>query len=1597
MSTLISISHNLKPTISLSPSLRQSSSFPLSFKAPFSASHSLNLSRRLFLPSVSGIWDAITGGNNNARQAVLAIRRGMTRTKETDNYDDEVNHLTFVFVAKGDVSGSVEEFDKAIQLDPRQKSYLWQRGLSLYYLNRYLYSPNYTFLDALFGGGQEKELHGMERKRSNISNGCGQAQLLCAASELDPFCHSFEEGAEQFRLDVAQNPNDTEESIWCFLCEAQLYGVDEARKRYLEANPRPVMREAYNMFKDGGDPEKLVAAFSGSREGEYFYASLYSGLYYESQNQADAAKVHIVSACQSSYGQRSDDYMASLSKVRIDLTEHRALLKSSASFPLSFFLFLSYFTNMADALDYTPPLHSYLYLHLGENPATALVFPILDSRNYHSWNRSMITALSAKNKIEFVDDTALTPPKTDPTYSAWRRCNNMVVSWIVHSVSPSIRQSILWMDKADEIWNDLKSRYSQGDPRRVSDLQFKASSLRQGDLSCSCNVLPVMKQRKREDQAIAVSTLLHQLLHSIALIADDLDILRLLAIGRMVDVCYHKHGFPPSHKFSNTKNSVVNNTMTNDCRVIESDQQQAPEVQEFRFTPQQYQALMALIQQSTQGNSASPSHINQIGSITSSTTPSSSGICSAFNSVNSHQQTSWVINSGATDHVSSSLSNFYTYTFITPITVKLPTGQHVIAIHSEIDMKTKEKIGIVDVNAGLYTMTSVVLRPSCLDKQFTCNTCHYAKQKKLPFSLSDSYASNPFDLLHIDIWGPCSKLSLHGHKYFLTIVDDNTHFTWIFLMTNKAETRTHVINFIQHVETQFEKHVKAIRTDNGLEFSMTQFFESKGIIHQTTCIETPEQNGIAERKHQHLLNVTRALLFQSNLNSSFWCFALMHAAYLINCIPTPFLQNISPFEKLYGKPCDIASLRVFGCLCYISTIKANRKKLDPRANPCIFLGFKPYTKGYLTFNLHTHQLEVSRNVIFYENHFPYLTSISSNESPSPSLPNPTNNNFHDPSYDMQTFPNTPIVPVSSTESASSPIVLRRSSRTCQPPPYLKDFHVTFASATSHYSSGIRYPLDSYISYNRLSSSFRHFTLSLYSTIEPTSYAEASKSDCWIKAMKEEIVALEANNTWIITSLPPNKSAIGCRWVYKVKQHADGSFERYKARLVAKGYTQLEGLDFIDTFSPVAKLTTVRLLLSVAAINDWFLKHLDVNNACLHGELHEEVYMQLPPGLSSTKSNQVCKLQKSLYGLKQASRQWYARLSAFLLSHGHHHSSADHSLFLKFNDNSHIALLVYVDDIVLAGNDLSEIRSITALLDQTFKIKDLGDLSYFLGLEIARNRTGIHLSQRKYILDILSDTGMLACCPVSTPMDSSNRLSASSGTPLEDPSVYRQLIGRLIYLTNTRPDIAYVVQHISQFVSQPTTAHYQAVFPVLRYLKQAPGLGIFLDARSSLHLKAFSDSDWAGYVDSRYSITGFSIYLSHSLVSWKSKKQQIVSRSSSEAEYRALASTTCELQWLIYLLEDLRVPFIRPALLFCDNQSAIHIASNQVFHKRTKYIDIDCHLVRERVNNGVIKLLPVSSSLQVAYFFTKALCPSSFKNLCSKLGMMNIYSQLEAGS
>jgi hypothetical protein len=494
-------------------------------------------------------------------------------------------------------------------------------------------------------------------------------------------------------------------------------------------------------------------------------------------------------------------------------------------------------------------------------------------------------------------------------------------------------------------------------------------------------------------------------------------------------------------------------------------------------------------------------------------------------------------------------------------------------------------------------------------------------------------------------------------------------------------------------------------------------------------------------------------------------------------------------------------------------------------------------------------------------------------------------------------------------------------------------------------------------------------------------------------MFAELAALEANNTWTLTPLPLGKHPIGCKWVYKVKLKSDGSLERYKARLVAKGYTQQEGLDYSETFSPVAKFSTVITLLAVASVKHWSLTQLDVNNAFLHGDLAEEVYMALPPGFPSKGEppNLVCKLNKSLYGLKQASRQWFAKFSSTIIKQGFVQSKSDYSLFTRTQGTAFIALLVYVDDILIASNDMPSVNTLKASLHAEFKLKDLGNLKYFLGLEVARSTKGISLCQRKYVLDILSDSGILGSKPVITPMEQNLKISQSTGEILADPSPYRRLVGRLLYLTVTRPDISYSVQKLSQFMSKPTSMHLSAAYRVLRYIKGTSGQGLFFPNHSDLQLKAFSDSDWAGCLDTRRSVTGYCVYIGDSLISWKSKKQHTVSRSSAEAEYRAMASVVCELMWLLPLLNELQAPHPKAALLFCDSQAALHIAANPVYHERTKHIELDCHLIREKIQAGLVRTLHVTSQNQLADIMTKALGSAQFQSLLGKMGVHNIYA------
>jgi hypothetical protein len=425
--------------------------------------------------------------------------------------------------------------------------------------------------------------------------------------------------------------------------------------------------------------------------------------------------------------------------------------------------------------------------------------------------------------------------------------------------------------------------------------------------------------------------------------------------------------------------------------------------------------------------------------------------------------------------------------------------------------------------------------------------------------------------------------------------------------------------------------------------------------------------------------------------------------------------------------------------------------------------------------------------------------------------------------------------------------------------------------------------------------------------------------------------------------------------------------------VARGCSQQSRVDYGETFSPVIKPTTIRTVLSIATSSSWPIHQLDVKNAFLHGNLSETVYCAQPSGfVDPSKPNHVYKLNKSLYGLKQAPRTWFLRFKSFLLSIGFHASKADSSLFIFHTPTATAYILLYVDDIILTASSTSLLQHIIANLRHEFAMTDLGPLSHFLGIHVTPTSSGIFLSQEQYIHDLLDRANMIHCNPCTTPVDTKPKVSSALGKPVGNATEFRSLAGALQYLTITRPDISYAVQQICLFMHDPKEPHLQLLKRVLRYLQGTITHGLSITKSSSSDIIAYSDADWAGCPDTRRSTSSYCVYLGNNLVACSSKRQHTVSRSSAEAEYRAIANAVAETCWLRQLLKELRRPPARATLVFCDNVSAQYLACNPVQHQRTKHAEIDLHFVRDKVAIGEVKVLHVPSESQFGDIFTKGL-------------------------
>ena len=642
---------------------------------------------------------------------------------------------------------------------------------------------------------------------------------------------------------------------------------------------------------------------------------------------------------------------------------------------------------------------------------------------------------------------------------------------------------------------------------------------------------------------------------------------------------------------------------------------------------------------------------------------------------------------------------------------------------------------------------------------------------------------------------------------------------------------------------------------------------------------------------------------------------------------------------------------MFGSAVYVHVPRDERGKLDPKTKKCILLGYGNVQKGYRVYDHVTRKVSYSRNVKFDERETEGLR------------------------FEEEGPVNQPIILDSEKGAESDEGGIEEEIETDADPPA--------AEPPPRRAVRERRPVDYY--------GFPQAHITTHQ--EPTSFEEATacpEGEKWKEAMGKEMKSLNDNEVWELTSLPPGKKAIGCKWVYKVKTNSDGSLERYKARLVARGFDQKYGSDYDETFCPVVRLESLRTLIALSTQRGLKLHHVDVHTAFLNGTLQEEVYMQQPIGYEKEgEEHLVCRLRKSIYGLKQSSRCWNTALDSHLKKMGFSQSKSDPCIYISGGGKDTFYIGVYVDDMILAGKDESKMENVKKELSSKFDIKDLGRLSYFLGMSIVQEQEGMvtWMGQPAYTQKLLTKTGMNDCKPVKTPVDPGQRLvKASEDERALDQPLYQSVVGSLMYLaTCTRPDIAYAVGMLARFSSKPNRSHWTAAKRVLRYLKGTNDLGILYKGDSGM--QGYSDADWAGDTDDRKSTSGYMFLIAGGPVSWKSRKQNTVALSTAEAEYVALSTATQECMWMQKLLSELGNPPDGPTTILEDNQSSIAMARNPQFHGRAKHIDIKHHFVREQVTNGSIALQYCPTNDMLADILTKGLAQQQYSILRERAGIV----------
>ena len=715
----------------------------------------------------------------------------------------------------------------------------------------------------------------------------------------------------------------------------------------------------------------------------------------------------------------------------------------------------------------------------------------------------------------------------------------------------------------------------------------------------------------------------------------------------------------------------------------------------------------------------------------------------------------------------------------------------------------------------------------------------------------------------------------------------------------------------------------------------------------------------------------------------------MYAAHLHNVSPTRALDNMTPEEAWSGNKPDISYLRVFGSKAFVHVPASQRNKLSAKSLLCTLLGLAHDRKAYRLVHRPTRRFLESRDVVFDEGKEQYQRIVLQRYDTPRSDPAATTDIAESPRDVVPPPPPSPtITPPSPAPSSLTPLTSPNASQVSNTSSVA--LRPKRSTRTPTRDDDNRYAVSSYGPRKRPDESARMANAN--SAGDPRTYAEAmARPDAaqWDIACDNEKRAFEHMGVYEVVPRPKDRKVVGSKWVFRIKRGPDGAIQKYKARVVAQGFTQIEGIDYDETFAPVAKLASLRAILAIAAERDLEIHQMDVKSAYLNGALSNEIFMSPPPGFD-IPDGMVLRLVKAVYGTKQGGRVWYEEISATLGAMGYQRTEADHAVYTRDEGDALSILALYVDDITMVAKSMATIDRDKAALKRAYEMTDLGEISWILGMHVSRDRAAgrISISQEKYSRETLTRFAKESIRPISTPTLANEHLRKITVAEIE-PKTYQSALGALMYpMLGSRPDLAYTVAALGRHAATPGPDHQRALDRAFRYLQATINRRLVFQrgAPSGNTLQGFVDADWASDVNDRKSTSGYVFMLGGAAISWSSKKQAAVALSSTEAEYIAAAHAAKEALWLRRLLTELGMPMISPTTLHIDNQSAIAIARNPEFHDRTKHIEVRYHFLRLLVENEQIAPTYLPTGEQIADALTKGLSREKHEKFSELMGL-----------